>query len=431
MSPSRGWLSSLASLFGFGAAIRRTPQGYFESASCSTVSGWAWDSAQPSKPIIVTLFDGSQPVASILADQYRADLVAAGIGDGRHSFSFPLPDSLRDGSAHTLSVQVQGTGYTLGSSPKTISSCTVAYDGAITSADCDQITGWAWDSQRPTTPIDVDIYVDNVFRARESADTYDSTLNKGDNRHRFRLPTPVAARDGQAHSITVRPSGTTQTLGSAWSVTCTGPNYYGFLDYADCNVIDGWILDRNSPNTPVSVDIYAGPTLVTRVVADNYRQDIVNVTSLANNGRHGFLVPVPDSLRDGVSHQLSAIVTGSSYSLSVLPGPITCSGQSSCSSSQSLPSTEFVKDFYLGALARQRHERFGRRCLIVGAHVGLEQLHDLVLGQPALDSRDRPRRHDRTLRYLGSEVRLRAEQHGKLRRSGRGRLGGDERRERL
>jgi len=352
-SPSRGWLSSLASLFGFGAAIRRTPQGYFDSANCSTVSGWAWDSAQPNTPIIVTLFDGSQPVASILADQYRADLVAEGIGDGRHGFSFLLPDSLRDGAAHTLSVQVQGTGFTLGSSPKTISSCTVAYDGAITSADCDQVTGWVWDSNHPTTPIDVDIYVDGVFRVRESADIYDATLNKGDNRHRFRMPTPAAARDGQAHQITVRPAGATQPLGSAASasVTCNGPSYQGFLDYADCNVIDGWIVDWGKLNTPVSVDIYSGSTFITRVVADNYRQDIANITG--DNGRHGFLVPVPDSLRDGVSHQLSAVVTGSSYALSVLPGSITCSGQSSCSASQSLASTEFVKDFYLGALARQ------------------------------------------------------------------------------
>src|SRR5205085_8077145 len=142
---------------------------------------------------------------------------------------------------------------TLGSSPKAVSSCTVSYDGAITSADCDQTTGWAWDSQRPTTPIDVDIYVDGVFRARESADIYDATLNKGDNRHRFRLPTPVAARDGQAHAITVRPAGSAQSLGSASSVTCNGPSYQGFLDYADCNVIDGWIVDWGKLNTPVSV----------------------------------------------------------------------------------------------------------------------------------------------------------------------------------
>lgn len=348
-----GWFSSLANLFGVGSLVRSTPQGYFEYADCSVVSGWAWDSAQPNTPIIVTLFDGSQPVASILADQYRSDLVSAGIGDGRHGFSMLLPDSLRDGNAHTLNVQVQGTGFTLGTSPKTISSCAVAYAGAIDSADCNQVTGWAWDSNRPSTPIDVDVYVDNVFRARESADIYDVTLGKGDNRHRFRLPTPAAARDGAAHSITVHPANSSQTLGSAASVTCNGPSYQGFLDYADCNFIGGWIMDWSSTNTPVSVDIYAGSTFLTRVVADNYRQDIANLTSPPNNGRHGFLIPVPETLRDGVSHQLIAYATGSSYQLTTGPGPITCSAQASCSSSQVLASTEFVKDFYMGALARQ------------------------------------------------------------------------------
>src|SRR5205085_4131975 len=101
---SSGWLSSLASIFVMSAAARRTPQGVFESADCSFVSGWASDSAQPNRPIIVTLFDDTQPVASFVADQYRADIIPMTGDDGRHGFRFPLPDSLRNGAAHALSV---------------------------------------------------------------------------------------------------------------------------------------------------------------------------------------------------------------------------------------------------------------------------------------------------------------------------------------
>jgi hypothetical protein len=117
------------------------PQGYFDYAGCDAVSGWAWDSAQPNTPVMVALFSEGQLVGTMLADQYRADLVSAGIGDGRHGFQMVLPDLLRNGVNHTLSVQIQGTGFTLGTFPKTLTCPAPAYDGAITSADCDQITG--------------------------------------------------------------------------------------------------------------------------------------------------------------------------------------------------------------------------------------------------------------------------------------------------
>lgn len=350
---SPGWFSSLTGRLWAGFAPRRTPSGVFEYAGCDAVSGWAWDPLQPNTPIMVSLFSDGQLVGTILADQYRADLASSGTGDGRHGFRMTLPDSLRDGASHSLSVQVQveGADITLGSSPKVKSCPAPTYEGAITSADCDQITGWAWDSGRQTTPIDVDIYVDGGFVARESADVYDAALSKGDNRHRFRLPTPSVARDGQPHAVTVRPAGATQSLGSPASVTCNGPSYQGFLDFADCNFIAGWVVDWNKLNTPVSVDIYSDGVFVTRAVADNFRQDIANLAH--DNGRHGFIVQTPDSLRDGVAHYLTARPTGSTSQLTTVPGSITCSPRTGCSAAQSLPSTEFVKDFYLGSLSRQ------------------------------------------------------------------------------
>jgi len=353
-SPARadsGWSAPLATLFGaLATTFRRSAEGEFEPADCSVVSGWAWDTAQPNTPIIVTLFDGSrpEPVFSVLADQYRADLVSRGKGDGRHGFSFPLPDSLRDGASHTLYLKVQGTGYTLAYSPKVISSCTFAYAGAITSADCEQVTGWAWDAQRPNTPIDVDLYVDGIFRARASADVYNAQLGKGDNRHQFRVPTPVAARDGQTHAITVRPAGSGQTLGSPASVTCNGPSYDGYLDGANCTWVYGWAWDSNRPNTPINVDLYSDGQFVTTVTADTYRPDLAGL----GDGRHAFQIAVPNSLRGGATHTLTARVGGGGPMLN-LTASLSCPALSSCSASQSLPSTEFVKDFYLGAMARQ------------------------------------------------------------------------------
>ena len=346
---STGWLSSITGRLWGGATPRRMPAGIFQGASCDAVWGWAWDSAQPNTPVMVSLFSGSELVATALANRYRADIVA---GDGRHGFSMALPDSLRDGAAHSLSVRIQldGTDFTLDSSPKTVSSCSVAYDGAITSADCDQVTGWAWDSQRPSTPIDVDVYVDGVFRARASADGYNGQLGKGDNRHQFRLPTPVAARDGQPHSITIRPAGSNQSLGSSASVSCTGPTYQGYIDWASCDYAGGWVWDSQRPNSPVNVDIYSDGQFVTTTAADVFGQDLLNIG--IGNGRHRFQIAIPDSLRNGSQHTLTAFISGGGPPVSGSVS-ITCAARPGCSASQSLSSTEFVKGFYLGALARQ------------------------------------------------------------------------------
>jgi hypothetical protein len=89
----------------------------------------------------------------------------------------------------------------------------------------------------------VDVYVDGAFAARESADTYNAQLNKGDNRHQFRVPTPLAARDGQSHAVMLRPAGSTQTLGSAATGACNGPSYQGYVECADCEVNAGWAVD--------------------------------------------------------------------------------------------------------------------------------------------------------------------------------------------
>lgn len=53
--------------------------------------GWVWDQGQPAARIAVQLVSGGRIVATVTADRFRKDLLAAGIGDGRHGFEIPLP----------------------------------------------------------------------------------------------------------------------------------------------------------------------------------------------------------------------------------------------------------------------------------------------------------------------------------------------------
>ena len=80
-------------------------EGNFEKATDVALVGWAWDSTRPDEPITIEVFDGLTKVASIVADQFRADLRNAGKGSGKHGFLLPLPTQLKDGKTHTLSIR--------------------------------------------------------------------------------------------------------------------------------------------------------------------------------------------------------------------------------------------------------------------------------------------------------------------------------------
>jgi hypothetical protein len=109
------------------AALRRvtaplppTPanEGFFDSASCSSLVGWAWSSIQPNTPVNIDIVADGNVVGQVVADVFRSDLQAAGKGNGRHGFNTPVPKSLLDNVTHSISLRVTGTTFTLSGSPK-------------------------------------------------------------------------------------------------------------------------------------------------------------------------------------------------------------------------------------------------------------------------------------------------------------------------
>jgi hypothetical protein len=111
---------------GLQCATNRYPfspayEGFFDGYAgfnCSQVSGWAWNGDWPDQPVYVEVRDGSTLKAVVAADQLRADLVAAGKGNGRHGFIYTIPSSLKNGKWHTLHTQLSGTGDELVWSPR-------------------------------------------------------------------------------------------------------------------------------------------------------------------------------------------------------------------------------------------------------------------------------------------------------------------------
>jgi hypothetical protein len=53
--------------------------------------GWAQDISAPETPVVLQVMADGNPLALIIANEYRPDLKAAGLGSGCHAFTLPLP----------------------------------------------------------------------------------------------------------------------------------------------------------------------------------------------------------------------------------------------------------------------------------------------------------------------------------------------------
>ena len=99
-------------------------------------------------------------------------------------------------------------------------------------------------------------------------------------------------------------------------------SFDGFIYGADCATFRGWIWDRNKPNAVITIDILDGATVVATIPAGEFRQDLLDQGK--GNGRHAFFWSIPDALKDGLPHSLSARVTGNSFVLRDSPKVLIC-----------------------------------------------------------------------------------------------------------
>jgi len=195
--------------------------GYFDAADCTWIAGWAWDANQPNSPINVDIYDGATLIATVLAKTFRQDLMNAGVGNGNHSFFYPVPPGLKTGSSHTLTIKIGGTATALGT--KTLSCPAPSFGGYFDYADCNQLAGWAWDANQPNAPINVDLYDGTTLLATVPANSFRQDLKNagiGNGNHGFTYTSP-SLYSGSQHSFTVRIAGSSVILaGSPKSVTC-------------------------------------------------------------------------------------------------------------------------------------------------------------------------------------------------------------------
>ena len=62
-------------------------EGFHDATNCQVIWGWVWDQNRPDAPLSVQISDGSTPLATVMANLPRPDLVEAGKGKRTARFS--------------------------------------------------------------------------------------------------------------------------------------------------------------------------------------------------------------------------------------------------------------------------------------------------------------------------------------------------------
>jgi glycosyltransferase involved in cell wall biosynthesis len=125
-------------------------RGALDAASRTRIAGWAQDAADGERPVGLVVEANGTVIGRILANRYRADLAAAGIGSGRHSFELALPIALSALEAHQIRILREADGAELPGSPVMLPAASAfdaglkeSLDGILARLDSDTDEGGA------------------------------------------------------------------------------------------------------------------------------------------------------------------------------------------------------------------------------------------------------------------------------------------------
>ncbi len=79
-------------------------RGYIDCIRASLIAGWAQNTDAPEASVCLDIFADGKLLGRVLANTYREDLKAAGLGSGRHSFLFTPPAGL-DFTSATIEIR--------------------------------------------------------------------------------------------------------------------------------------------------------------------------------------------------------------------------------------------------------------------------------------------------------------------------------------
>ena len=181
-------------------------KGSVDGSDRHVVSGWAYDSSRPERPLDVSVFLGDRLLFQTEASAWRDDLAEAGIGDGCHAFFHVLPQPIEEDKLSDISVVAEGQRLAL--SRSSLGSPSDAYVvGSIERLDRYGVAGWAYNTAAPSHSVSVSILLEDRLLDRLDADLFRSDLevaNIGTGRHAFRYAFVDEVPEHELSKVSVR-----------------------------------------------------------------------------------------------------------------------------------------------------------------------------------------------------------------------------------
>ena len=144
-----------------------------------------------------------------------------------------------------------------------------------------------------------------------------ATLTLKTERDIHKTPAQIGARDMVLYVIAGDAAATNSASGAA---RAAAPSYRGFLDYAGCDAVSGWVFDANNTQQSQQVDIYINGVKAATILADQRRQDVANAFNIPNFSAYGYVWVIPAYYRYNAPLTLS--VRPANTSTELIQSPI-------------------------------------------------------------------------------------------------------------
>ncbi len=206
------------------ASTAMPPRGFVDRVTERVAEGWVQCPDTPEDRVLVEIVMDGIVVGQVLANRYRADLEAAGLGTGRHSFTCTAeagqalrPDDVvvrraLDGAVLNRSTPQEGSHEVLAatSAPDTAARAPTAPPGPMR-GHVDRVAGaliegWVQDLANPDHGVPIEVLHGGTVVAHGIAGRYRPDLEAagiGTGRHAYRMELPIPVR---AEDITLRRS---------------------------------------------------------------------------------------------------------------------------------------------------------------------------------------------------------------------------------
>ncbi len=201
-----------------GRSARHTSRASVDGIIGTNVVGWALDTRDPRNKIMIEAVSKAGESARTLADNFRKDLLDAGIGDGYHGFQISIAGW--KGDLSTISVRRVDTGEILARGPLPVlrtanpaGSASSRWIGHVDYVDETAVVGWALDREQPNLPVAIEVCSDNGLRSIGLADIHRQDVEQlgyGHGRHGFYIELPGSGHRGRI-TVNVASSGATLT----------------------------------------------------------------------------------------------------------------------------------------------------------------------------------------------------------------------------